>query len=382
MKNGRIVGLIGLLLIILGVLAALSPSLAPVTKPSAGTEASFHVGGYVLVEVNGRRVYEGSMNSFHQNIVNILYAIISNNPTPTVTDINGTTWTINMTLNQPTADKFYLPLVSYSVYSGVQDVSYHGYPGAKLWVKSSTLNQNVTSGFTVTKPDNVYSNATHEWFWINVSFTASASSSGSLTLTYARLMHSKDGNPIYVPMLVDTISLTISSGDAVAINYFVYVKNPSDGGGSRALTLFVYEMLDPDKANYQTSSGAIYDLGSNNVLAAYLHYWSGSLPQCDFVVDKNNKPQISVTTLSFTYNRVTKTYVLNSETQYTGAFQALLDGKTITVKAIYTNVAGYTITGSALKVYGMKWYALVSLRRTVSVPSDKALLVQVTITFG
>jgi hypothetical protein len=118
------------------------------------------------------------------------------------------------------------------------------------------------------------------------------------------------------------------------------------------------------------------------MFGSYLHYWSGSLPQSNFVVDTVNKPQISVTTQSWTYNRVTATYVLNGNPQYTGSFLATKDGRTITVKAIFTSVAGYTIQGSALKVYGLVWYALFSIKKTVSVPSDKALLTQITVTFG
>jgi hypothetical protein len=339
------------------------------------------VGGYITVSVNGKQVYTGNMNSFHQNIADILYALITSNNAPSVVDINGTTRAINMSNLVTVADKFYLPLVRYDTYAGVIDVSYHGYPGAKLWAKSSTLNQNITSGFTVTDPNSIFSNSTHEWFWINVSFTASTSSSGPLTLTYARLMHDKDGNPIYVPMLVDTISLSVSSGDAVAINYMIYIKNPSNGGGSRTFTFFVYEMLNPVPAYYLAYNG-VYDLQTGNMFGAYLHYWSGSLPQSNFVVDTGNKPQISVTTHSWTYNRVTATYVLNGNPQYTGSFLATKDGKTITVKAIFTSVAGYTVQGSALKVYGLVWYALFSVKKTVSVPSDKALLTQITVTFG
>jgi hypothetical protein len=343
-------------------------------------ENHYYVGGYITVSVNGRQVYTGPMNSFSDNIAKILYALVTSNPNPTVMDINGTTRTINMSNYVTVADKFYLPLVQYDTFSGVIDVSYHGYPGAKLWVKSTTLNQNITSGFTITDPNSIYSNSTHEWFWLNVSFTASASSSGSLTVTYARLMHDKDGNPIYVPMLVDTISISIASGDAVVINYLVYIKNTNDGGGSRTFTYFVYEMLNPNQAYYLANSG-VYNLQDGAMYGAYLHQWSGSLPQSNFVVDTGNKPQISVTTHSWTYNRVSATYVLNGNPQYTGSFQAVRDGRTITIKAIYTSVSG-TIQGSALKVYGLVWYALFSLQRTITVPSDKALLVQITVTFG
>lgn len=376
MNTKRIIGIIGILLVILAVISYVPTQKTPDTQP----ENHYYVGGYITVSVNGRQVYTEPMNSFSDNIAKILYALVTNNPTPTVTDINGTTRTINMSSYVTVADKFYLPLVQYDVFSGVIDVSYHGYPGAKLWVKSTTLNQNVT-GFTMTDPNSIYSNSTHEWFWINVSFTASASSSGPLTVTYARLMHDKDGNPIYVPMLVDTISLAIASGDAVAINYLIYVKNPSNGGGSRTFTLFVYEMLNPNPAYYLAYSG-VYNLQDGAIYGAYLHQWSGSLPQSNFVVDTGNKPQISVTTQSWTYNRVSATYVLNGNPQYTGSFQAVRDGKTVTIKAIYTNVAGYTVQGSALKVYGLVWYALFSLQKAVSVPSDKALLVQITVTFG
>lgn len=377
MNTRKVLGIIGILLIILGVFSLMSPQKAPSTQP----ENHYYVSGYITVSVNGKQVYTGPMNSFHQNIANILYALITNNPTPSVTDLNGTTRTINMSYYVTVADKFYLPLVQYDTFSGVIDVSYHGYPGAKLWVKSSTLNQNITSGFTVTNPNYIYSNSTHEWFWINVSFTASASSTGSLSLTYARLMHNKDGSPIYVPMLVDTISLNINSGDAVAINYLIYIKNPASGGGSRTFTYFVYEMLNPNPAYYMANNG-VYNLQDGTMYGAYLHYWSGSLPQSNFEVDTNNKPQISVTTQSWTYNRVSAPYVLNGNPQYTGTFQATQNGKTITIKAIYTNVAGSTIQGSALKVYSLVWYALFSLQKTVSVPSDKALLVQITVTFG
>jgi len=377
MSFKKVLGLVGILLVVLGVLALVATQKTPGTQP----ENHYYVGGYITVSVNGKQVYTGPMNSFTDNIAQILYALITNNPTPSVSDLNGTTRTINMSSYVTVADKFYLPLIQYDVFAGVIDVSYHGYPGAKLWAKSSTLNQNITSGFTVTDPNYIYSNSTHEWFWINVSFTASASSSGPLTVTYARLMHDKDGKPIYVPMLVDTISLNIASGDAVAINYLIYIKNPSNGGGSRTFTYFVYEMLNPNPAYYFAYNG-VYDLQSGNMLGAYLHQWSGSLPQSNFVVDTSNKPQVSVTTQSWTYNRVTAPYVLNGNPQYTGSFQAVRDGKTITIKAIYTNVAGYTVQGSAIKVYGLAWYAMFSLQKTVSVPSDKALLVQVTVTFG
>jgi hypothetical protein len=377
MSFKKVLGLVGILLVVLGVLALVATQKTPSTQP----ENHYYVGGYITVSVNGKQVYTGPMNSFTDNIAQILYALITNNPTPSVSDLNGTTRTINMSNYVTVADKFYLPLVQYDTFAGVIDISYHGYPGAKLWAKSSTLNQNITSGFTVTDPNYIYSNSTHEWFWINVSFTASASSSGPLTVTYARLMHDKDGKPIYVPMLVDTISLNIASGDAVAINYLIYIKNPSNGGGSRTFTYFVYEMLNHNPAYYFAYNG-VYDLQSGNMLGAYLHQWSGSLPQSNFVVDTSNKPQVSVTTESWTYNRVTAPYVLNGNPQYTGSFQAVRDGKTITIKAIYTNVAGYTVQGSAIKVYGLAWYAMFSLQKTVSVPSDKALLVQVTVTFG
>jgi len=377
MSIKRIIAVTGILLVILAVTIYVPTQKTPSTQP----ENHYYVGGYIAVSVNGKQVYTGPMNSFHQNIADILYALITSNNAPSVVDINGTTRTINMSNYVTVADKFYLPLVRYDTFAGVIDVSYHGYPGAKLWVKSSTLNQNITSGFTVTDPSYIYSNSTHEWFWINVSFTASASSSGSLTLTYARLMHDKDGKAIYVPMLTDTISLSVNSGDAVAINYMIYVKNPSNGGGSRTFTLFVYEMLNPNPANYLAYNG-VYDLQSGNMFGAYLHYWSGSLPQSNFMVDTSNKPQISVTTQSWTYNRVTATYVLNGNPQYTGSFQVTKNGKTITVKTIYTNVAGYTVQGSALKVYGLNWYALFSIQKNVSVPSDKALFIQITVTFG
>jgi hypothetical protein len=371
----RIIGIIGILLVILVVI-----SYVPTQKtPDTQQENHYYVGGYITVSVNGRQVYTGPMNSFTDNIAKILYALITNNPNPTVTDINGTTRTINMSNYVTVADKFYIPLVQYDVFAGVIDVSYHDYPGAKLWAKSTTLNQNVT-GFTMTDPDSIYSNSTHEWFWINVSFTASTSSSGPLTLTYARLMHDKDGNPIYVPVLSDTISLDIASGDAVDINYLIYIKNPSNGGGSRTFTYFVYEMLNPNPAYYLAYNG-VYNLQDGAMYGAYLHEWSGSLPQTNFVVDTSNKPQISVTTLSWTYNRVTATYVMNGNPQYTGSFLAVRDGKTITIKAIYTSVTG-TIQGSALKVHGLVWYALFSLQRTITVPADKALLVQITVTFG
>ena len=377
MKAKKIIGFVGILLVVIGVLGLVFTQKPASTQP----ETSYYVGGYITVSVNGKQVYTGPMNSFHQNIANILYGIVSYNSAPTVTDINGTTRTINMSNYITVADKFYLPLVQYDFYAGTIDVSYHGYPGAKLWVKSSTLNQNITTGFSITAPNSIFSNSTHEWFWVNVSFTASTSSSGPLTLTYARLMHDKDGKTIYVPMLVDTISLTLSSGDAVAINYLIYVKNPSNGGGSRTFTFFVYEMLNPNPAYYMAYTG-VYDLQTGNMFGAYLHQWSGSLPQCNFVVDSSNRPQISVTTQSWTYNRVTAPYVLNGNPQTTGSYQATLSGKTITIKAIYTNVAGQTIQGSAFKVYGQVWYALFSLRNTVTVPSDKALLVQITVTFG
>lgn len=378
MKAKKALGIIGILLVVLGAFSILmSPHKTPSTQP----EDHYYVGGFIYVTINGRQVYTGPMNSFTENIAKILYAIITNNPTPSVTDLNGTARTINMSYYVTVADKFYLPLVQYDTFAGLKDISYHGYPGAKLWVKSPTLNQNVTTGFTVTNPNNIYSNSTHEWFWINISFTASSSSTGSLTLTYARLMHDKDGVPIYVPMLVDTISLSIASGDAVAINYLIYIKNPSNGGGSRTFTYFVYEMLNPIPAYYMTNSG-VYNLQDGSMYGAYLHYWSGSLPQSNFMVDTSNKPTISVTTMSWTYNRVTATYVMEGNPQYTGSFQAVRDGKTITIKAIYTNVAGYTIQGSALKVYSLVWYAMFSLQKTVSVPSDKALLVQITVTFG
>jgi hypothetical protein len=377
MNTKRIIGIIGILLVILVAISYVPTQKTPDTQP----ESHYYVGGYITVSVNGRQVYTEPMNSFSDNIAEILYALITSNQAPSVSDLNGTTRTINMSSYVTVADKFYLPLVRYDTFSGVIDVSYHGYPGAKLWVKSTTLNQNITSGFTITDPNSIHSNSTHEWFWINVSFTASASSSGPLKVTYARLMHDKDGNPIYVPMLVDTISLDIASGDAVAINYLIYVKNPSNGGGSRTFTYFVYEMLNPNPAYYFAYNG-VYDLQSGNMLGAYLHEWSGSLPQTNFAIVPTIKPQISVTTQSWTYNRVSATYVLNGDPQYTGMFQAVKSGKTITIKAIYTSVSGYTIQGSALKVYGLVWYALFSLHRTITVPTDKALLVQITVTFG
>jgi hypothetical protein len=377
MNLKKALGLVGILLVVLGLIAIVPTQKTPGTQP----EDHYYVGGYITVSVNGKQVYTGPMNSFTENIAKILYALITNTWTPTVTDLNGTTRTINMSNYVTVADKFYLPLIQYDTFAGVIDISYHGYPGAKLWAKSSTLNQNITTGFSITDPNYIYSNSTHEWFWVNVSFTANAPSTGPLTLTYARLMHDKDGKPIYVPMLVDTISLNIASGDAVAINYLIYVKNPSNGGGSRTFTLFVYEMLNPNPAYYMVYNG-VYDLQSGNMFGAYLHYWTGSLPQSNFMVDTSNKPQVSVTTQSWTYDRVTAPYVLNGNPQYTGSFQAVRDGRTITIKAIYTNVAGYTIQGSALKVYGLVWYAMFSLRKSISVPSDKALLVQITVTFG
>jgi hypothetical protein len=377
MNTKRIIGVIGILLVILAVISHVPKQDTPITQP----ENHYYVGGYVTVSINGKQAYTGPMNSFTENIAVILYALITNTQTPTVTDLNGTTRTINMSNYVIDADKFYLPLVRYDTFAGVIDVSYHGYPGAKLWAKSSTLNQNVTTGITITDPNYLFSNSTHEWFWVNVSFTASASSTEPLTLIYARLMHDKDGKPIYVPMLVDTISLNIASGDAVAINYLIYVKNPGNGGGSRTFTYFVYEMLNPNPAYYLASNG-VYNLQDGNMYGVYLHQWSGSLPQSNFVVDTGNKPKTSVTTHSWTYNRVSATYVLNGNPQYEGSFQAVREGKTVTIKAIYTSVSGLTVTGSALKVYGLVWYALFSLRSTVNVPSDKALLVQVTVTFG
>jgi len=378
MNAKKVLGLVGILLVVLGVL-----SLVPTQKPpSTQPENHYYVGGYVFVSVNGKQVYKGPMNSFHQNIANILYAILTSNPTPSVVDLNGTTRTINMSIYVTNPDKFYLPLIQYDTFAGVVDISYHNRPGGKLWVKSSTVNLNITSGFVFTDPIMISNNATHEWFWLNVSFTAPTQNiNAPVTLTYARLMHDKDGKPIYVPMLVDTITMTFQPNDAVAISYLIYVKNPSNGGGSRTFTLFVYEMLNPIPAYYIASNG-VYSLDDGNMYGANLHYWSGSLPQSEFVVDPNYKPTISVTTQSWTYSRVMSPYVLNGNPQYTGTYLAQLTGKSILIRAIYTNIAGYTIQGSAVKVKGLHWYAMFSLMQSISVPSNKALLVDVTVTFG
>ena len=359
----------------------LQPQL-PQPQPSQ-RHAGIHVGGEVYVYVNNELVSRQEMNSFHPNFMKILYAIVTCNPYPVVTDVNGTSRTLNMTIQwKDTGDpeKFYLPLVRYDVYAGVIDVTYHGYPGAKLYAKGGPIDV-VVEGAEITAPEKVVLDTSEAKFWVNASFTVPADYTGDLELTYARYLHDKDGNKIYVPMLVDTISVDVARDDQVIIAYKVVIKHPTaTSGASTGFIYFVYEMLNPNKDYYKVD-GAIYNLATDGKYTLLLHYWSGQSSQSLYVVEPEYKPRASWTGQTWNYHRRDKPYVPNRDPQTEGSYHASLssDAKTLTIKALFMDASGKNVTGSAFKVWGEMWYAMFSCREDKTVPSDKALLIRIAV---
>ena len=432
------VAAVGLTLSVLLALSAVAAQLALLQRPpqpAAVARGSVSVGGYVRVLVNGVPRYEGPMHSFTENIVSILHALLTGSPVATVVDINGTARVVNMTvaLTQREAEGFYLPLT----FCGI-DYTYHGYPGALLWFRGPGVNLNITAkpparleGGSVVAPswptdigitpvikasltplgacsyergyDKLGGNSTHEWFTVYTqAFQVLQSTPGPVKLTYARLMHDKDGRPIYVPMVEETIPLVLNAGDWVEVYITVYVSNQQGGGGSRFFTLFVYEMLNPDPDQVAEYLDQLMASGGYLAYMAMLHdRYCGAAASTFLEVVPGHKPEITVTTAPWPYNRGSAAYAYPfyyyyaSAPVYKAQLQVERSGKTITLRAVFTGVGGLNVTGSAVLLYhstkaceagvarltGAAPIPWLSLREDVSVPPGKALLAEVVITF-
>jgi hypothetical protein len=245
-------------------------------------------------------------------------------------------------------------------------------------------------------------NATHEWFAVYTEpFQVLQSTPGPVKLTYARLMHDKDGRPIYVPMVEESIPLTLNAGDWVEVVIAVYVAGQPNGGGSRLFTLFVYEMLNPDPDQVAEYLEQLMSSGYYILFVPQLHntYCGGASTFLEVV--PGYKPEITVTTAPWPYNRSTSAYAYPfyyyyvSVPIYKAPLQVERSGKTITLRGVFTDVGGMNITGSAVLLYysakkcvdgrpvligadPVPWF---SVREDVSVPPGKALLAEVVITF-
>jgi hypothetical protein len=434
MRSGLAVAL-GLALSALLAVAAVAAQLRSLRPPPAAERAvrgSISVGGVISVYVNGELRYRGPMSSFTDNIVNILYAFLTGSQTATVVDINGTARVVNMTvaLSKEAAERFYLPLTRCII-----DNTYHGYPGAVLWLRGPGLNVNITArppavlrdgsavypdwptDISITPVikvsywyacsynvgyDRLMRNATHEWFTVYTqAFQVPRSTPGPVALTYARLMHDKDGRPIYVPMVEETVPLTLDAGDWVEVYITVYVAGQPNGGGSRFFTLFIYEMLNPDPDQVAEYLNQLMSSGNYLLYIPPLHdtYCGGAATFLEVV--PGYKPEITVTTAPWPYDRGSAAYAYPFYYYYAQApiykapLQVERSGKTITLRAVFTNVGGMNVTGSAVLLYHstmtctdsgpvltgaapVPWF---SVREDVSVPPGKALLAEVVITF-
>jgi hypothetical protein len=434
MRSGLAVAL-GLALSALLAVAAVAAQLALLQPPPAAESAvrgSVSVGGVIRVYVNGELRYGGPMSSFTENIVSILHAFLTGSQTAAVVDINGSARVVNMTvaLGSEAAERFYLPLTRCII-----DNTYHGYPGAVLWLRGPGLNVNITArpparlqggspvyptwptdiGITpVIKAsyglacsyergyDRLMRNATHEWFTVYTqAFQVLQSTPGPVKLTYARLMHDKDGRPIYVPMVEETVPLTLNAGDWVEVYITVYVAGQPNGGGSRFFTLFVYEMLNPDPDQVAEYLDQLMSSGGYLPYMPSLHDTYCGAPWTFLAVVSGYEPEITVTTAPWPYDRGSAAYAYPFYYYYASApihraqLQVERSGKTITLRAVFTSVGGMNVTGSAVLLYhatmtctggkpvltGAEPVPWFSVREDVSVPPGSALLAEVVITF-
>jgi hypothetical protein len=434
MRSGLAVAL-GLALSALLAVAAVAAQLSSLRPPPAAESAvrgSVSVGGVIRVYVNGELRYGGPMSSFTDNIVSILHAFLTGSQTAAVVDINGSARVVNMTvaLGKEAAERFYLPLTNCII-----DNTYHGYPGAVLWLRGPGLNVNITArpparleGGSAVYPDwptdigitpvikvsyglacsyergydKLMRNATHEWFTVYTqAFQVLQSTPGPVRLTYARLMHDKDGRPIYVPMVEETVPLTLNAGDWVEVYITVYIAGQPNGGGSRFFTLFVYEMLNPDPDQVAEYLDQLTSSGGYLLYIPVLHDTYCGSPWTFLEVVPGYKPEITVTTAPWPYDRGSAAYAYPFFYYYAKApiyrapLQVERSGKTITLRAVFTDVGGVNVTGSAVLLYhstktctgggpvltGAEPIPWFSVREDVSVPPGKALLAEVVITF-
>ena len=474
----------GLALSALLAVAAVAAQLAllqPTPPAARAVQGEFGVGGVISIFINGELRYRGPMNSFTENIARILYALLAADPYPVVTDVNGTLRTLNMTMfnfkgsltcgwsPQPgpppspdeikAAERFYLPLVYELYFDGyvrmaycimypngtwnfyepykvppgavrwgrlpntniyVMDLTYHGYPGARLYVSGPglytwTANISVPTVWTSydfftpphewTTPEwSIRFNKTHTWFPIKVAFVAPASTPGPLRLTYARLMHDKDGNTVYVPMMEDVVDVALSAGDEVVVVYTVYTVNPPNGGGSWTFTLFVYEMLNPTLNEtfaldglFPTSPPDHYVCGLTQTTTLHAMTWAAwsfgpidgpLLPTAEFAVDPKHKPLASINFWYSTtpYHRVTGLYYpiyAGGLGAIDGPLNVTRVGKTVIVTATFEPTGDYLerakkgypmrVYDAAVKVFSTSrlkmYYPMFSLR----LPPEEAL---------
>jgi hypothetical protein len=495
MRDGLAVALgLALSVLLAATVVAAQLALLQPPPPAAVIQGEYGVGGVIHVYVNGALKYKGPMNSFTENIARILYALLAADPYPVVTDVNGTLRTLNMTMfsfngsltcglnPQPgsppspdeikAAERFYLPLVYEPYFNGlaycimypngtwnfyeigkvppgavhwgrpphtfiistyIMDLTYHGYPGARLYVSGPSLsmwtaNISVPTAWTsydsftspVTWPPPEWSirfNKTHTWFPIKVVFVAPTSTPGPLKLTYARLMHDKDGNTIYVPMMEDVVDVALSAGDKVEVVYTVYTVNPPNGGGSWTFTLFVYEMLNPTLNEtfaldglFPTSPPDHYICGltqTTTLHAMVAGGWSFGpidgppLPTVEFAVDPKHKPLSSITFYITTpYHRVVAPYYpiyLDGMGAIDGPLNVTRVGKTVIVTATFEPTGRYLelakigspmhVCGAAVKVFSTSrvkmYYPMFSLMLPFgeSIPFDGPVSIIVRVRF-
>jgi hypothetical protein len=381
---------------------------------------SISVGGIIHVYVNGELRYREPMNSFTENAARVLYGFLAMEPLVNVTDVKGSVVTLNLTApaSLPSdfysmvdvVKRFYLPIAYEPVNTYFNDPPVCYYVNGTGWslVLASERFGYPTYNITATNPENIQGNSTHEWFYVTVRFKAPTTHSGLLSLTYARLFHSKDGSAVHIPIMVDTVSVSFSAGDYVTIQYMIYVKNPPNGGGSRTFTLLVYELLNPFEGWGPTSFSHFeyakplftsVDLSVNQwkpppLEATDLH-WSldytvlAVRPWCPHRVsvaltDASTRPPYE----KWHYDRYQYPYILEIDEQVeTTQYTVTLNGKNITIEAVVTGVEGRLIHGAALKIgctgapeRGV--YAVLSIQREVYVPQGKAARFRVTIAFG
>jgi len=431
---------VGLALSVLLALSAVAAQLALLQRPpqpaAAATRGSvlqgeFGVGGVIHVYVNGELRYRGPMNSFTENAARILYGFLAMKPLVNVTDAKGNVVVLNLTAPASLPSdvdsmlavlaRFYLPIAydptntyfdNLSNGAAVPPVCYYVNGTGWSLVLSSERFSYPTYNITATNPEKIQGNSTHEWFYVTVSFKAPATHSGPLSLTYTRLFRSKDGDAVYIPIMVDTVSVSFSAGDYVTIQYMIYVKNPPNGGGSRTFTLLVYELLNPfegwgptsfDHFEYADPHSTSFDLSANQwtppLLEATDLHWSLNYtvlavrPWCP------HRVSVALTNMSsgalygeynpwWSYDRYKYPYILEIDEQVeTTQYTVTLNGKNITIEAVVTGVEGRLIHGAAFKIgcpgptpAGV--YALFSVKKAVYVPQGKAARLRVTIAFG
>jgi hypothetical protein len=209
-------------------------------------------------------------------------------------------------------------------------------------------------------------------------------------------MHDEGANPIYVPMMVDTIPLSVSAGDTVEVRYQVFVASPPSGGGTRLLTYFVYEMLNPDMTQdvvwddiyilISAPVGTPPDFHPDVLPLHDLRY----TPTFFMVAGQSPEREVSwfkVTSASWEFRRSTIRYdypFLNESltmqlSPVENVAQVELHGKTVTVRGLLGDVGGRTITGIALfQDYDR---VLLVIREDVRVPEGAVLQVEITVTF-